>query len=138
MRMSDWSSDVCSSDLMSEREQEGEGGYRPDFQRQPCVEWQEGAQRFIEERHEGEKERPVTRQLQPALVRKAVVGCLQQTVEQGIFLSQPTEKHQSKKGVYHCRRSEVQTSALQSLMRTSYAVSCLQTTLLSIQLRYSS
>src|SRR3546814_14331767 len=62
---------------ISEREQEGEGGYRPDFQRQPCVEWQEGAQRFIEERHEGEKERPVTRQLQPALVRKAVVGCLQ-------------------------------------------------------------
>src|SRR3546814_3401009 len=46
---------------ISEREQEGEGGYRPDFQRQPCVEWQEGAQRFIEERHEGEKERPVTR-----------------------------------------------------------------------------
>src|SRR3546814_15003407 len=88
---------------MSEREQEGEGGYRPDFQRQPCVEWQEGAQRFIEERHEGEKERPVTRQLQPALVRKAVVGCLQQIFEQGLFLSQPTEKHQSKKGVYHCR-----------------------------------
>src|SRR3546814_15270514 len=103
MRMSDWSSDVCSSDLMSEREQEGEGGYRPDFQRQPCVEWQEGAQRFIEERHEGEKERPVTRQLQPALVRKAVVGCLQQIFEQGLFLSQPTEKHQSKNGVYHCR-----------------------------------
>src|SRR3546814_5765341 len=77
MRISDWSSDVCSSDL--------------------------GAQRFIEERHEGEKERPVTRQLQPALVRKAVVGCLQQIFEQGLFLSQPTEKHQSKKGVYHCR-----------------------------------
>src|SRR3546814_772553 len=34
---------------------------------------------------------------------KAVVGCLQQVCEQGLFLSQPTEKHQSKKGVYHCR-----------------------------------
>src|SRR3546814_8447244 len=79
MRISDWSSDVCSSDL------------------------QEGSDRFSEERHEGEKERPVTRQLQPALVRKAGVGCLQQIFEQGLFLSQPTEKHQSKKGVYHCR-----------------------------------
>src|SRR3546814_9017870 len=123
MRISDWSSDVCSSDL------------------------QEGAQRFIEERHEGEKERPVTRQLQQALVRKAVVGCLQQIFEQGLFLSQPTEKHQSKKGVYHCRldldeplivevddetakadhqRSEEHTSELQSLMRISYAVFCLK------------
>src|SRR3546814_21170497 len=86
---------------ISEREQEGEGGYRPDFQRQPCVEWQEGAQRFIEERHEGEKERPVTRQLQPALVRKAVVGCLQQLLEQWLFLSQPPEKTQSTQGVYN-------------------------------------
>src|SRR3546814_17754865 len=41
--------------------------------------------------------------MQPALVRKACVGVLQQIFEQGLFLSQPTEKHQSKKGEYHCR-----------------------------------
>src|SRR3546814_6392103 len=104
MRISDWSSDVCSSDLAIDRPPyDGQltaldGGLRH------VVECEHGAERrLIEEAH---------RLLVAVVIVEASTGEQHRAVEQLLL---------------ETRRSEEHTSELQSLMRISYAVFCLQT-----------
>src|SRR3546814_2771996 len=107
MRISDWSSDVCSSDLERER-QRGEGEYpRQHAAARPCPDAGIGLAHLtritghvvplLPERHVSDPARWI------AACRTA--GRMPQTVDP---------------------RSEEHTSELQSLMRISYAVFCLK------------
>src|SRR3546814_7347708 len=96
MRISDWSSDVCSSDLMAD----------PDA-RVICVSGDGGFQMNIQELATMARERlPV----KIVLIDNQALGMVRQWQE--LFFSE--------------RRSEEHTSELQSLMRISYAVFCLK------------
>src|SRR3546814_5781003 len=123
MRISDWSSDVCSSDLLPK---------------------QEGAERvaFDDRRPEGDDILfgPDIGSLKCGRVRAAgfyAVGELQQKA--GLLADchrlKPSQFRASQRRIWqeHCRwlrdrgdRSEEHTSELQSLMRISYAVFCLK------------
>src|SRR3546814_7433613 len=98
MRISDWSSDVCSSDLLFEPGQT----LIPRFH-----------QRMLEKRQQSHR-------------RKAFSGCLCQSDEQracGQFRKRPPGAIVRFDAP---ARSEEHTSELQSLMRISYAVFCLK------------
>src|SRR3546814_8249658 len=109
MRISDWSSDVCSSDLL-EKDEEVE-----QVARQKCA--VQPQQLKLEERVE-----------MPAAPVEPGQDCVakhckrQQRREQQHHRGQPVQ-HQ-----YDPERSEEHTSELQSLMRISYAVFCLKKT----------
>src|SRR3546814_10568010 len=112
MRISDWSSDVCSSDLLAEDGVEHEGRHRgaADADRAGLV---------VDGAREGDAE---LRSLQAAvadgqhavLLAERHLAALEQDALLGI-------QHRRQAG-----RSEEHTSELQSLMRISYAVFCLQ------------
>src|SRR3546814_6626850 len=122
MRISDWSSDVCSSDLQEVRSPEGwryrpsrrssradlrrrRQGARPPGPHVRAIAQQEGAR-------SGPEERPVGKGEGRQADRARLVGT-EGRQDQGA--SGPTRQ-----------RSEEHTSELQSLMRNSYAVICLQ------------
>src|SRR3546814_7977847 len=109
MRISDWSSDVCSSDLVAEI---GERGERRPADAEHRAEIEEdrraqphflgaGAQRNVD--------------LEPPLV---IGSAAQRVVDQLVAVDRRVEHRISK--------SEEHTSELQSLMRISYAVFCLK------------
>src|SRR3546814_1276545 len=98
MRISDWSSDVCSSDL---------GALRPDR-----------AQRLP-------RPRPLHAQWQLFLGRQKILGtpeCRNREKDR----RSPANPRKREIRRSHAFRSEEHTSELQSLMRTSYAVFCLK------------
>src|SRR3546814_2074465 len=113
MRISDWSSDVCSSDLVSRHQAVAVAAQQP--RRLPCApEAQRGLEALLRLREEralrrrdagdAEGAQHRSRALRPRLARP------------------PGSSLQS----LQARRSEEHTSELQSLMRISYAVFCLK------------
>src|SRR3546814_3424898 len=106
MRISDWSSDVCSSDLM-DRDQEDKRGNddraRDRLDRVKAHRRPRSRRSAFMVHRMGEAE--------PARAMEQPVGPIEETV-----VEQQIEK----------QRSEEHTSELQSLMRISYAVFCLK------------
>src|SRR3546814_5992837 len=96
MRISDWSSDVCSSDLQRRGEQ-------PAKQPRPPA---RGAQRLCHHQHREE--------YLPAMM----VDAQRPELHENIARHDQEQRHDI--------RSEEHTSELQSLMRISYAVFCLK------------
>src|SRR3546814_5571550 len=113
MRISDWSSDVCSSDLGARRD----GGDRDPG----------GRQIGRDTRRE-----PVERRLRGAIKRKGThegIGGSGDRSRAGCQKDQrtvPLHRLGSRAREDEGRRSEEHTSELQSLMRISYAVFCLK------------
>src|SRR3546814_1639659 len=104
MRISDWSSDVCSSDL-----EEAVGAFEDRARRE-----ESGAR---------EERRPVARLRRPAGMQPLGPG----TVGQVLDDAGGGRGGDAKAMASCCARSEEHTSELQSLMRISYAVFCLKT-----------
>src|SRR3546814_2205042 len=106
--MSDWSSDVCSSDLLDEGHVllPGVGIAAPDRADDA------GGDRVVEPERRTDRDRPL-----PRLERIGAADA-QRRQAVGIDLEQGDVR-------LHVARSEEHTSELQSLMRISYAVFCL-------------
>src|SRR3546814_4061017 len=105
MRISDWSSDVCSSDLRHDAVRRGNRFYRRVQQRQPVAWGAAGDGR-----------------------RDAVIGAVRVG---GAGVQRQSGGHRIgaddfRRGAVEFCRSEEHTSELQSLMRNSYAVFCLK------------
>src|SRR3546814_1937809 len=112
MRISDWSSDVCSSDLRAGRSDE-----------QRCValivDFGPGGQD-----HQRRARRPVGEDAARVPLAARNIGMLGEPGLEGVpFVG---KGHRSPGRRRLCRRSEEHTSELQSLMRISYAVFCLK------------
>src|SRR3546814_8726992 len=114
MRISDWSSDVCSSDLRVARQRCPDCREIPRYPPRPRLSRLPRAQRkahaVLIARRRGKR-------------RHGTHGRLRDAADRGGFrvLLQPPEEP-----VLRRRRSEEHTSELQSLMRISYAVFCLK------------
>src|SRR3546814_4305850 len=107
MRISDWSSDVCSSDLGGRRNDAGSQGFRGPLQ------GADGAARRDRHRHPGRW--PGAR------------PCVRRGREGGISADDRADTRSALPGSdTDQRRSEEHTSELQSLMRTSYSDFCLK------------
>src|SRR3546814_10280115 len=123
MRISDWSSDVCSSDL--DAEDRAERLPLLCFRRAP----EPGGDQGDEEREEAEREGGERGEAG----RGGHADRGASTVMPGLFRHPTIHQRlrswyvgpRNKSGVTH-RRSEEHTSELQSLMRISYAVFCLK------------
>src|SRR3546814_3480046 len=107
MRISDWSSDVCSSDLRGQRIERGpeqglEQGRRHAIQARVAMRPLRPSRRWEKKRRGSE-------------IVHSPPPCTAPT---------PASTSRSRASAY--RRSEEHTSELQSLMRTSYAVFCLK------------
>src|SRR3546814_1625964 len=102
MRISDWSSDVCSSDLQDGARRLGGGGDRALGACRPPGDgsWLQGSQRFPGGRRRSAASLRSHRRLDGPGASAPAAGCT--------------------------ARSEEHTSELQSLMRISYAVFCLK------------
>src|SRR3546814_1236756 len=109
MRISDWSSDVCSSDLQEFRHQFAYLG-----RRRAGVALYEAVDQSID-RFGKMRAQP------PKLVREGLQPCGQRRLQ--VAASDKSVFDELAKGAF---RSEEQTSELQSLMRRSYAVFCLK------------
>src|SRR3546814_5705824 len=113
MRISDWSSDVCSSDLQQRQRHAGVGGMQQralPFDDVPVVGAGVGGQRFRGARGEVADHR-VQRDAASGDQDAGLAGGAEIDVDAAPF---------------ECPRSEEHTSELQSLMRISYAVFCLK------------
>src|SRR3546814_4360989 len=117
MRISDWSSDVCSSDLPL---------LRPPMKRLP----KPLPQRRRIRRHDLEEHRRPLGPGEPAAAladRAAGAGAGHRRPDHG----RAAEDAEVFLGVHDAQRSEEHTSELQSLMRISYAVFCLKKKLIT-------
>src|SRR3546814_1902920 len=110
MRISDWSSDVCSSDL-------------------PCA----AAHSSLDSRQAAAPsvsgvELPAVRVLRPEALSKAGLSVASFSIEVSArrMLSRATPRKLTTRSSKKPRRSEEHTSELQSLLRNSYAVFCLK------------
>src|SRR3546814_2535133 len=124
MRISDWSSDVCSSDLIGERQP----GAALRFGHQ-CVEKSRGFDRVPQRRRvaaclDGAHDRRSAGALEQSLERREKFGSVHQR--------SPSPRAMMPRKISRVPprseklRSEEHTSELQSLMRISYAVFCLK------------
>src|SRR3546814_5835422 len=107
MRISDWSSDVCSSDLRSNVPWNESSYSNPEFDK------------LLDEagtKLDDNERRPYMAKLEKILQDDAVMV---QSLWRSVFVSAGKKVH----GIY---RSEEHTSELQSIMRNSYAVFCLK------------
>src|SRR3546814_6462856 len=107
MRISDWSSDVCSFDLERQPEAQRRQRRRRRFEIGIAVDQPAGTERFealAQQRRPGLGELPADFLRDPGIAERALQRHLRQVAV----------------------RSEEHTSELQSLMRTSYAVFCLK------------
>src|SRR3546814_3825383 len=125
MRISDWSSDVCSSDLAGGYFLDDQGDFRH-AQCRPAICFRQG---------DATKSRIANRL--PRLVRKSVRGILvtpildtkgfadttRRVLDHSLLIGESKIHH-----IAHQWRSEEHTSELKSLMRISYAVFCLKKT----------
>src|SRR3546814_4549477 len=102
MRISDWSSDVCSSDLVGQPRSRAGGHAYARRLRPPQQPARQHRQRDADER--------LSLRLAQALAQRAPVDAR-------------VDQHRHRAGL---ERSEEHTSELQSLMRISYAVFCLK------------
>src|SRR3546814_9841083 len=132
MRISDWSSDVCSSDLHDPRRYDGAGGQLAidvEYLDPGVVADTRGFRVVLAKPHRGSSAAQaehdevfrIGRMDAPLLMRG-------KDVEQdfGIAVGQLADDLPHRLGVYRRSRSEEHTSELQSLMRISYAVFCLK------------
>src|SRR3546814_9098614 len=136
MRISDWSSDVCSSDLLVEFFLFGIGGgtfaiarylnsaAHPHHEQQRC---QRHANRDRNSQVYENRESKSQQQQAPVAIRHA------QELKETVVLAHPPGHHEQDRRQCGQRyegheRSEEHTSELQSLMRISYAVFCLKKT----------
>src|SRR3546814_4297484 len=122
MRISDWSSDVCSSDLRELGQQIGKAGEKPtvrerrrhlnsdDFQSGALLAAQPDIARGI---------------AQPAYALSYGAGIFGPVRGERHAPTNPVEKSYAQ-NIFQQPRSEEHTSELQSLMRISYAVFCLK------------
>src|SRR3546814_4126084 len=129
MRISDWSSDVCSSDLVEQR--------RPDIDEADIGLHHRRCETEREERQRGDRaqqddlDEVHPRPREPVHRFRAVVDRVK-TPEEGEFVEAAVEPilHEIRRdeddGELGEPRSEEHTSELQSLMRISYAVFCLK------------
>src|SRR3546814_7363050 len=127
MRMSDWSSDVCSSDLPRRVQQRREAHISPVGHHLQPLRYK-GAVQPLQRHHVGDRaQRDDIQQL-----KQIGLGHRPEPAARPQF---PYDGRGQKKGDAHrrqmpvgraVRRSEEQTSELQSLMRISYAVFCLK------------
>src|SRR3546814_8023707 len=108
MRISDWSSDVCSSDLVQHPRPE-----RPAVQRQAVA-----AQRGLA--------LGAAAQVVPDVAVQPAAGAVDDLVQGLAGLAQDLDGVLASGAGAVVHRSEEHTSELQSLMRISYAVFCLQ------------
>src|SRR3546814_8435719 len=108
MRISDWSSDVCSSDLI---DQATHGGLARRYDVDGTM--HRGMAGCVEEQQFGGADAQ-------GLAGQALWPLPQQAAQGGVDLAAPAQGHG------HPPRSEEHTSELQSLMRISYAVFCLK------------
>src|SRR3546814_3004449 len=120
MRISDWSSDVCSSDLFGG----GGGGYC-----RTCSAVRADSLSGIACRRDGEwrlrmTSAPEGRQADAADYRMAGADDLIMQSAQTMMRGDPLDSAAEQRA--RAGRSEEHTSELQSLMRTSYAVFCLK------------
>src|SRR3546814_2304801 len=113
MRISDWSSDVCSSDLASGRRRRG-GGQGADREDPGPARIDLGGERLV-----GPQPCRSRRRHGPAAHRAGRVAPPKVTLGE----STPSS---SQKSLRQAVRSAEHTSELQSLMRISYAVFCLK------------
>src|SRR3546814_8805981 len=136
MRISDWSSDVCSSDLRSQRTGErcavaAAGVGDQYFANALCVPWQQCGQAFsvvafvedVAADDQVETAEAVVRRI-PA---QRAIGHGRKFVERGVVGEEGFRQRVVVAGDHvRAPRSEEHTSELQSLMRSSYAVFCLK------------
>src|SRR3546814_2135318 len=122
MRISDWSSDVCSSDLLEAGDNEIAGGLAGHG---PAVPDTGGGHMLLDMGHCGSDRLPMRRDQAPVARHlghdRHRLGRAQGHVPAGAMLKLPVPK-----GAKLLIRSEEHTSELQSLMRISYAVFCLK------------
>src|SRR3546814_10320913 len=121
MRISDWSSDVCSSDLACEPSDRLVDQCADIGANQKCrldSESVDGVQTFLNGVGTGLRPLPRSRQFG--------TGSCTATLTRDFFLRQRSYKCAIDTGAMPEPRSEEHTSELQSLMRNSYAVFCLK------------
>src|SRR3546814_7089301 len=109
MRISDWSSDVCSSDLSGEGVKKNRAAVRG------IGDGADQHRAAVAERHGG-----------AADARIAAGSAVRGQLGQGGKVDRPRIGDQLDRAAGRTRRSEEHTSELQSLMRISYAVFCLK------------
>src|SRR3546814_3571868 len=120
MRISDWSSDVCSSDLV--------GNLR---QRRPDLALERRADRLQRQVERLQRAGEIGLQLRTGFAQHRVVAARQRHAARQ-RMARRAEPDQAQEFVVRAqqqrtdRRSEEHTSELQSLMRISYAVFCLK------------
>src|SRR3546814_2362864 len=108
MRISDWSSDVCSSDLTDQGGERARRAYR----RPPVPHRRADLDPYIDQPHPRRPDRAALRSARSLSARPR---------------RRPASRRRKDRGVAAKRvRSEEHTSELQSLMRISYAVFCLK------------
>src|SRR3546814_3114591 len=122
MRISDWSSDVCSSDLILSRSPANETdrterGVLTKDRRLGSLEHLDPL--YVEDRRN-----QVARMRRVNAVDKAGHRCFDR--ENSCVRSQPSDRRRCSAANRVIQRSEEHTSELQSLMRISYAVFCLK------------
>src|SRR3546814_4126088 len=129
MRISDWSSDVCSSDLASKR-REGVIFSTPAVQKYPelvktstarKLEFEEGAGVDLGEEEDVGRDVDEVVDNIPPNISDPTLRLWGKRFQQQLFLH-ITDREEP----FYVTRSEEHTSELQSLMRTSYAVFCLK------------
>src|SRR3546814_1544849 len=116
MRISDWSSDVCSSDLAVAHHQ-ADAVVRPQVQRRGRIQPEPGAACVLDQRGRF----GITASGQPGHEMHAGLRILDLQAPVAAC-AQPVDQHAAAL----LQRSEEHTSELQSLMRISYAVFCLK------------
>src|SRR3546814_5158547 len=125
MRISDWSSDVCSSDL-----RRGEEGFQ-------ILADPEHHGRFLERRRVGRLQADGVRRGAALHDKMRRAGACHDAGDQRMHrldgsdhrdgrYNRPAKTDNRRRGKAACKRSEEHTSELQSLMRISYAVFCLK------------
>src|SRR3546814_6990227 len=120
MRISDWSSDVCSSDLPEETLTQGLHGSLRDPRRKVTDAWRRGLKELT-------AKTPGLIIGQPTIDLAAATHALFTARFQWAIASDDNSPGQALKrdSIKTLHRSEEHTSELQSLMRISYAVLCL-------------
>src|SRR3546814_9536170 len=124
MRISDWSSDVCSSDLFAASEKDRRLAFRA-HGASPCSGAAPGSTR-ARAWNDRIEHYPVVPALSSSLWLRAGGALFEADRQPVVRGAQPAQQEQQEDEQAGELRSEEHTSELQSLMRNSYAVFCLK------------
>src|SRR3546814_1933389 len=117
MRISDWSSDVCSSDLVHRPEAAAQQAFLPHRVRLQAAQAVQ---------HQADAEHAVDAEQRGMAVGRGEVGALHVEQRQRGVDQEAQQAGADQVPGWKQARSEEHTSELQSLMRISYAVFCLK------------